>query len=824
MCTGIYCNKVTIGSSIVKSNTTNCNGMIVYSGFTKSEDRSTPGVNKVTVHAYLYASKGLVGSWGFGVKINGSWIRGTTHTINIDTCNSSAGYNHAEFILLGSSTFEHRGTSSAQIPLYLIHGDGNAGYNGFRFWHIVDQKWYICNISIDTSITIQGAIPVNTKPNKPPIYLEGATQCPNGYKVVEDKFTARIGTATDPNGDAISRYRISWEKYVNNSWIPVHPGGIIYEQSKIGSVSVDAKIIPRGTQLRLLGDAKDPGGLVSDWNHSETFRRNSLPPLPTITNPTSNSYFYYDDINFEWSSVSDPDGSTVSYSIEVSVNDGAYRLLGSTQENKYNYKITNKAEKEIGTRFKFKITTSDNLCSAGDIYTHYFTKGDTRPLAPTNIQPSGGVYLDKVTLSWNHTTDTNNEGISEYIVYINSVEVGRVAYNSRVLPSYNWTIPSAEHPGSTFLVSVLAIDGAGNEGHLGFAQNPFSKTYKLDGTISTYLSGLTAQTETGTVFNSNIYINYRYNTAPHETVKKVQFIVQSSLNYGPWIDHGTGSVSSTENVNTDLRINLSNSYSYKHGDTIRCRVQVRDIFGQTTSFKETEIWIYYNTVPIPRIEYPRINSNIYNSKSNICMQIDGNEKYFNSYIEVYENNTLYNNKANTINNTFNNSFSSYYSYGKIVYTCQNLNKTNNFANKLKIRKVVEFNGNDANGNSISKTLYSAYTERDVIVTDYKAIVGNPDFIYANYYNEMKNVLNSVCSSYGQNNVNGMSSINPGNYIVYNDIFPPLLEAINRTRRFINSYDNRTNKTTDDLSLPLKDGNYIYKADYHNKIIEYICNI
>lgn len=820
MCTGAYCKGWWVGDFAITSKHNNCNGMYIYSGFTLHQDRNTKGVNRVTIQSFLYASKGLVGAWGFHSSANGT-ILSNGVGFTIDTCDTGYGYNHGEVILIGSTTFNHYGTNAVDIPVTLSHGAGNNGANGFRFTHIGDGKVYVADIAINSSIRIEGAIPINTAPNQPNVTCENGIDF-EGYSIVENKIVAKVHATTDPDsGDYIARYRMTCEKLTENQWLPFN-GGVFYDKSTHGVGEVDISSVERGSILRLRADAWDKNGQDCAWKDSKHIKRNLLPAMPKMVNPTSAKNFYYDDIYMAWEKAIDPEGFPIKYNIEVSINNSSYTNVITTENNSYTYRILKDEYKTLGTKFKFKITVIEQLCTVGVLYTPIFTKADTRPPSPTNIQPSSGVFLDKVNITWNHVTDPNDEGIALYKVFINGFNIGEVKYDDSKLPSYEWEIPKEAPPGTEYQASIQAIDGVGNEGHIGIATGKFNKTYPLEGEVGCYFTGLTATTSSGIIFNSNLYLNYSYSPKSYEQTKRVYFLIYSSLNYGPWLKHGTLDGGNFIGIiGREYKLDLSKAYPYKHGDNIRCKIIVLDSFNQTTTENFTDVWSYYSIVQSPKIIYPNGNSITYNYKANICLQIDGDESVTNSYIEAVENNTT---KNNRLVNGINKNFSSEYSYGNIVYRCSNLTYSSTLANKLRFRKVVLFAGKDINNNNISKILYSDYSDRDLICKNYPLKILQPDFIYAKYYVEMQDILNYICSSYNQNGIQNQNEIKTNDFITYNSLIPPIIETANALIDFINKFDSRNNNIKLKMKADKDINDFIYKSKYYHEIIEYISSI
>lgn len=146
---------------------------------------------------------------------------------------------------------------------------------------------------------------------------------------------------------------------------------------------------------------------------------NEAPAIPDLVFPANNETCTNFNLEFDWDTVSDPDGDEVSYVIEIATDSNFTTVLFTavTAETIRTFTL----EKGVTYFWRVKARdTNDNESEYSETQS-FFTEPDasvnTIPLAPELISPSIGAQLSgsTITLDWN-ATDTDGDALL-YDVY-----------------------------------------------------------------------------------------------------------------------------------------------------------------------------------------------------------------------------------------------------------------------------------------------------------------------------------------------------------------------------------------------------------------------
>ena len=147
---------------------------------------------------------------------------------------------------------------------------------------------------------------------------------------------------------------------------------------------------------------------------------NNPPDTPSLVFPSNLQLCIDNNLEFEWSSVSDPDGDTVSYVLEISRNIQFNPIEYTTTQSG----VTKNLSLENGISYYWRVKAKDNQnaqSNYSEVY-NFYTEGDGianyLPFAPTLINPVLNSTLEaaEVTLQWD-ANDLDSEDELVYDVY-----------------------------------------------------------------------------------------------------------------------------------------------------------------------------------------------------------------------------------------------------------------------------------------------------------------------------------------------------------------------------------------------------------------------
>ena len=218
----------------------------------------------------------------------------------------------------------------------------------------------------------------NRPPNTPSISCSNSYV--NGKYLAEGTLDVALSPVSDPDGNPVSYKIYGQYQKPGQSWVSM---GCI---STNRTVNYSITGYPRGTRFKVWGNAVDNHGATSNSSTTiDNIYRNQAPNVvPSIS--TGQSYFNGDSFNISWSNPGDPDGTTPCFNLYLSKNGGEYSKI-LTYDSRTNY-TQNIASDPEGTRYQFRICTSDNLTTSAFTYSPYYYK-NARPTVPKYIFPSG---------------------------------------------------------------------------------------------------------------------------------------------------------------------------------------------------------------------------------------------------------------------------------------------------------------------------------------------------------------------------------------------------------------------------------------------------
>ena len=313
----------------------------------------------------------------------------------------------------------------------------------------------------------------NTAPPTPTI------KCLNyaapGKYVLENTLDVELTQVTDPQGDTV-RY-VAYAQYKNSSgaWQSAGDGNncILYSTTD-RKVSINISQYARGTQFRIWGKAVDTKGASSALTgYIENIYRNQVPGTPNIsctnTQMWNGNYIGESNINIALSTVSDPEGISVSYKIygqylapgsSTWTAMGSGNLVSSTQSTSIDI-----SGYERGTRFKFWGVALDNFgatsANSSEISNIYRNR---RPNTISSILPASSTIIgNTIELTWTDPGDPDGQTVF-YDVYVSKNDGSYEIINNVDLTRYNYDI-SSDPPYTKYRFKIVPFDKmtTGNE-------------------------------------------------------------------------------------------------------------------------------------------------------------------------------------------------------------------------------------------------------------------------------------------------------------------------------------------------------------------------
>lgn len=215
-------------------------------------------------------------------------------------------------------------------------------------------------------------------------------------------------TVSDPNGGNVyAQFQYSLD---NTNWTTVNGSTVAS-----GSNSLKDITLTENKTYYLRARAVDPSGAVSAYTATQTFTTNRPPTAPgAFVSPTSGEKVNTTDI-VEAGASSDPDGHTLAYRWDLTLDNGATWLtkrhdLGIS----WTYDYTNEA---ATTAAKWRVRAYDGLAYGPFTYSPLFTvEHNQAPTAPTPTEPVGNATKDNtksITLKATFNDPDTNDSVSE---------------------------------------------------------------------------------------------------------------------------------------------------------------------------------------------------------------------------------------------------------------------------------------------------------------------------------------------------------------------------------------------------------------------------
>ena len=150
---------------------------------------------------------------------------------------------------------------------------------------------------------------------------------------------------------------------------------------------------------------------------------NKAPNTPTLVYPENNELCIDNSVTFSWNAATDPDGDAVTYTFQVSKNQGFTDIAHTI--NSANTSHTLGLEK--GVAYYWRILAKDSKGATSDYSTvnQFYTEGEGEtnhlPFAPVLVAPELGSVVTgtSATLSWT-ASDVDSGDTLTFDVYFNS--------------------------------------------------------------------------------------------------------------------------------------------------------------------------------------------------------------------------------------------------------------------------------------------------------------------------------------------------------------------------------------------------------------------
>ena len=369
--------------------------------------------NTVTIkNIYLnprWAVDSLASGWNFQIKVNGTLQKQETKA-NFTAGNYSTEYASPTLLWSGPFSYSVTYSSNATITIGIPSMYYNGSNRGDKF----------------CTYTFGPVENPNSGPGTPTISC--STNPLNGNYYGESSIAIALSTVSDPNGDPVS-YRIYGEyKVPGGSFVNWDGGSNLVSTDRTRTVDISS--FARGTQFRFWGYAKDDKDAWSGKsNVIENIYKNKIPNTPSISCSNTNlggRYVSETSISVSLSSVSDPDGHSVSYRIYGQYNDGSgWKTLGNSSNLIASSQSTtvNISSYGRGTQFQFWGYAVDSLgawSSQSSVISNIYKNRvpGTPTVSCSNVVALGDRYVSEssVTVSLSSVSDPDGSSVS-YKIY-----------------------------------------------------------------------------------------------------------------------------------------------------------------------------------------------------------------------------------------------------------------------------------------------------------------------------------------------------------------------------------------------------------------------
>ena len=152
--------------------------------------------------------------------------------------------------------------------------------------------------------------------------------------------------------------------------------------------------------LFLFGCSKSEGPSTIDEAGNETEDNNLPPEATSLVFPTNNLICTGLDLEFEWQSVTDPEGDTVTYEIEIATDNQFSAIVHSNKT----VETSRIHDLENATTYYWRVRAVDTLENASpysptwDFYTEREAAVNLLPSLPSLVQPALGATVSQGTI------------------------------------------------------------------------------------------------------------------------------------------------------------------------------------------------------------------------------------------------------------------------------------------------------------------------------------------------------------------------------------------------------------------------------------------
>lgn len=379
----------------------------------------------------------------------------------------------------GINCYAHIGSSKVTLgKFYIYQDDGFCTPSSYTYDFTVTANTQVyasclcthCDGSDGWSAQSYADTATYVNPNSPPPIptIKCLNYAAPGKYLLESTLDVELTQVTDPDGDTV-RY-VAYAQYKNSSGAWVSAGDsnncILYSTTD-RKVSIDITKYSRGTQFRIWGKSEDTSGATNgNTGYIENIYRNQVPGTPSVsctnTEMWNGNYIGENNINIALSTVSDPEGLSVSYKIygqylapgsSTWTAIGTGNLVSSTQTTSVD--ISNY---ERGTRFKFWGAAFDNFGASSSLSSEISNiYRNRKPNTIASILPaSKTIQGDTLSINWVNPGDPDGQTLT-YNVYVSKNDSSYELLNEVDVVNFNYNI-SNDPPYTKYRFKVVPYD------------------------------------------------------------------------------------------------------------------------------------------------------------------------------------------------------------------------------------------------------------------------------------------------------------------------------------------------------------------------------
>lgn len=190
---------------------------------------------------------------------------------------------------------------------------------------------------------------------------------------------------------------------------------------------------------------------------------NQAPSTPATIYPANNELCIDNNVNFRWNPSTDPDGGTITYTLEVSENSSFSPIDHSRSTTSTSETIN--LNRGVSFYWRVRAKDSENASSENSSANGFYTEGDGvsnyAPFSPVLVAPSLNETVQSTTanLQWS-ASDVDNDAL-KYDVYFGTVNPPtEIVSSNQDATSYTTATLS---PSSTYYWKVVAKDNNGGQ-------------------------------------------------------------------------------------------------------------------------------------------------------------------------------------------------------------------------------------------------------------------------------------------------------------------------------------------------------------------------